>query len=175
MAPRTPRSPSSNSQETAKSAIPHLAGHTLQPMPHRSPYTSDPHTGHVPIRTHGSPIPATKLQKSRHWFRRDQRPAPQIPNRSCPTDSLNLRHISANQSPTDSSKSHMPATGGGGAVTSCTYGHGHIHSRVCARPWSRAHIHGHAHGHGASQPDETSVRFTQIKRQSNSLKRPAAA
>ena len=54
--PHTHQPPSGNSQKTAKSAIPHLAGHTLQPMPRRSPCASDPHTGHVPTRFHGSPI-----------------------------------------------------------------------------------------------------------------------
>ena len=54
--PHTHQPPSGNSQKTAKSAIPHLAGHTLQPMPRRSPCASDPHTGYVPTRFHGSPI-----------------------------------------------------------------------------------------------------------------------
>ena len=39
-----------------KPQSPHLAGHTLQPMPRRSPCASDPHTGHVPTRFHGSPM-----------------------------------------------------------------------------------------------------------------------
>ena len=39
-----------------KPQSPHLAGHTLQPMPRRSPRASDPHTGHVPTRFHGSPM-----------------------------------------------------------------------------------------------------------------------
>ena len=72
-ATHTHQPPSGNSQKTAKSAIPHLAGHTLQPMPRRSPCASDPHTGHVPTRFRGSPHTTSKLQKSRHWFRRDQR------------------------------------------------------------------------------------------------------
>ena len=46
--PHTRLPPSINSQKTAKSAIPHLAGHTLQPMPHRSPCASDLHTDHIP-------------------------------------------------------------------------------------------------------------------------------
>ena len=56
--------PSMNSQKTAKSAIPHPAGHTLQPMPHRSPCASDLHTGHIPYRhslTRRSPRPARFL------------------------------------------------------------------------------------------------------------------
>ena len=48
--PHTRLPPSINSQKTAKSAIPHLAGHTLQPMPHRSPCASDLHTDYIPYR-----------------------------------------------------------------------------------------------------------------------------
>ena len=35
----------------------------------------------------------------------------------------------------------------GGAVTSCMYGHGHIHSRVCARPSAYLYMHGHSRAH----------------------------
>ena len=95
--PHTRLPPSINSQKTAKSAIPHLAGHTLQPIPHRSPCASDLHTDHIPYRhsltqrsprlarflaylqsTHGGssrqltsypPRPAAGLRKSRNRFR----------------------------------------------------------------------------------------------------------
>ena len=62
--PHTRLPPSINSQKTTKSAIPHLAGHTLQPMPHRSPCASDLHTDHIPYRhslTRRSPRPARAL------------------------------------------------------------------------------------------------------------------
>ena len=52
--PHAHQPPSGNSQKTAKSASPHLASHTLQPMSRRSPCASDPHTGHVSIRFCGS-------------------------------------------------------------------------------------------------------------------------
>ena len=58
------QSPSGNSQKTTKSAIPHLASHTLQLMPRRSPCASDPHTGHVSICFCGSPIPLPSSKKS---------------------------------------------------------------------------------------------------------------
>ena len=56
--PHTRLPPSINSQKTAKSAIPHLAGHTLQPMPHRSPYGPYSHTISL---TRRSPRPARAL------------------------------------------------------------------------------------------------------------------
>ena len=49
-ATHTYQPPSGNSQKAAKSAIPHLAGHTPQPTPRRFPHASDPHTGHILIQ-----------------------------------------------------------------------------------------------------------------------------
>ena len=80
------------------------------------------------------PNTTARLQKSRHWFRRDQRPAPQIPNQSCPTGTLNLRHISANQAPARPRKSYIPAKWGGWLAPLAR-----TSSRVCA------HLHGYAH------------------------------
>ena len=62
--PHAHQPPSGNSQKTAKSASPHLASHTLQPMSRRSPCASDPHTGHVSIRFCGSPIRPASSKKS---------------------------------------------------------------------------------------------------------------
>ena len=56
------------------------------------------------------------------------------PTNPTPTDTLNLRYISANQAPAKSRKSYRPATGGG-AGTSCTY------ARACKYA---LHLHGHA-------------------------------
>ena len=63
-ATRTHQTPPGNSQKTAKSAIPHLTDHTLQPMPCRSPCTPDSYTGHAPIRFHGSLIRPPSSKKS---------------------------------------------------------------------------------------------------------------
>ena len=104
--------------------------------------------------------------KIRLQSRRDQRVrSPQIPNQPCLTNSLNLRYSPANQAPTNSSKSHMPAMGVAPAPPALT----------SSRPWS--YLHGGyayiftamASGHIS---DETSVRLERIKRQSNSLKSP---
>ena len=107
------------------------------------------------------PNTTARLQKSRHWFRRDQRPAPQISNQSNPNrypePTLHLRKPSANQF-----QQILHACEGGGGTfcahvftgmrtLSCLHGHARIHghgytftgmrtpSRVCAR------LHGHAH------------------------------
>ena len=56
--PHTHQPPSGNSQKTAKSAIPHLAGHALQPMPGCFPHASDPHTGNIPIPPQSDHAPA---------------------------------------------------------------------------------------------------------------------
>ena len=147
---------------------------------HYSPCLTDPHTPRIPIQVMFPYVPTDppyRHQAPKIPTLVSTRPAsgaadsqPILPDRF-PEPASHLRKSIPNRL----QQITHACDWGGGAVTSCTYGHGHIHSRVCARPWSRAHIHGHAHGHGASQPDETSVRFTQIKRQSNSLKRPAAA
>ena len=57
-APHTLQSPSGNSQKTAKPAIPHLAGHALQPMPGCFPHASDSHTGNIPIPPQSDHVPA---------------------------------------------------------------------------------------------------------------------
>ena len=77
-----------------------------------------------------------KLQQIRLQIQRDQRPAPQIPNQSYPTDILNLRYSPANQAPAKSSKYYMPATWGG-ASTSCAYVFTAMVTlpRARARPW----------------------------------------
>ena len=77
-------------------------------------------------------------------------PAPQIPNQPRQANTLDLRYTSANQAPAKSSKCYRPATGGGGAVTSCTRipVRKAMVMRPSSRPWSRAHFQGHAHGHG---------------------------
>ena len=54
----THQPPSGNSQKTAKSAIPHLAGHALQPMPGCFPHASDPHTDNIPIPPQSDHVPA---------------------------------------------------------------------------------------------------------------------
>ena len=191
-------------------------------MPRRSPCASDPHTGHVPIRTHGPPHTATKLQKSRHWFRQDQRsslhrsptnqsansptlgyicttmaashasqPAetsgrsPQIPNQPCSANILNLRHISANQSPTSLRKSHalpvqqikhqpVPANHTdlrlGGRHHWRAYSRGmRTPSWVCARHHANGHVFtgyahtftGHAHHHVMRKPTRRDQRPAQ--------------
>ena len=90
-------------------------------------------------------------------------PAPQIPNQPCQADIRDLRYNPANQKPTSSSRSHMPATGGC-TVTSCAYGHAHGQSYTCA--YTAKVIHSRAcarlYGHGGHASVETSVRFTRI-------------
>ena len=166
----------------------------------RSPRASDPHTGHVIIRFHSSPIQSPSSKNLDIGFDETSVRSPQISNQPCQANTLNLRYCQANQSPTGSSKSHalqstqtkhrpVPANATDlrlvGAVTSCTYGHGHTCTDMRTVMVTRtpalacAHLHGHVHTftgyvHGHAF-DETSVRLTQIKRQSNSLKCPAAA
>ena len=130
----------------------------------RRPYTAA-HASQISMRpgfpygpcSHTFPrLPNTtaRLQKSRHWFRRDQRPAPQIPNQSCPTGTLNLRHISANQAPIRPAKSYghalQSSKSSAGQATqiihTCEVGGwlaplARTSSRVCA------HLHGHGRAH----------------------------
>ena len=76
VAAHTYQPPSGNSQKTAKSAIPHLAGHTPQPMPRRSPCALDP------PYSHQAPKNPT-LVSTRSAF-----PAPQIRHPLVSTNSL---------------------------------------------------------------------------------------
>ena len=100
--------------------------------------------------------------------RREQRSSPTNPQPTLSSKHPEPASVYTNQASAKSNKSHMPATGGCRHLL-------HVRSWSRAHLHSRAHIHGYAHTHGASQPDETSVRLAQIKRQSNSLKCPAAA
>ena len=144
---------------------------THGPPPHtvsRFPHTTTRLT-HFSIRFPRIHHTIHKLQRIRLQIRRDQRPAPQTPNQSCPTDTLNLRYSPANQAPAKSSKSHMPATGGGAVTTGA---HIHGHARTFTAMFTPAHGCAHtctamASGHAF---DETSVRLWQIKLQPNSLK-----
>ena len=121
---------------------------THGPPPHtvsRFPHTTTRLT-HFPIRFPRIHHTIRKLQRIRPQTRRDQRPASQIPNQSCPTDPLDLRHISANPAPTKSRKSYRPAAGGGaGTYTRTAMGmYAHICTMVIlARPCARLHGHGH--------------------------------
>ena len=98
--PHTHQPPSGNSQKTAKPTPrrPHTAAHASQiPMRLGSPYGPRSHTfPRLPNAT-------SKLQKSRHWFRRDQRlrprksdtrRSPQIPcaDGGQPADGVNVWH-----------------------------------------------------------------------------------
>ena len=85
-------------------------------------------------------------------------PAPQIPNQPCQANIQNLRYNPANQTPTSSSKSHMPATGGC-AVTSCTYGHDH----ACTAMFMPLRVMCTAASTSGHASDETSVRLAQIQ------------
>ena len=82
--PHTHQPPSGNSQKTAKSAIPHLAGHALQPMP-----GSFPHAPRIPIRA---------ISPYRHSLTmrppRPASPAPQIRHPSVSANSLRRRRVS---------------------------------------------------------------------------------
>ena len=112
--------------------------------------------------------------------RREQRSSPTNPQPTLsskhPEPASQSTQIKRRPSPTNHTCLRL-----GGAVTSCMYGHGHARTFTHARIFTGTrtamviYIHGYAHTHGASQPDETSVRLAQIKRQSNSLKCPAAA
>ena len=136
---------------------PHLYQKQQSPQaPSRRPCTAA-HASQIPTRlgsTYGPryhtfprlPHTVTKLQKSRHWFRRDQRV---LPHKSQPTPS--------SKHPEPALQSSKPSAGQvqqmlqtcevGCTVTSCTYGHGHIHSRVCARPSAYLYMHGHSRAH----------------------------
>ena len=112
------------------------------------------------------PHTVTKLQKSRHWLRRDQRsgftnpqpttssrhPEPALPSsKPIPNRFQQITRVTIQQTKRRPVPANATDLRLGGAVTSCTYGHGHIHSRACARPGaymhghSRAHLHRHAH------------------------------
>ena len=192
----------------------------------RKPTFRRPYTAAMPGRFPHASDPPYHYQapKIRRQFRRDQRPAPQIPNQSNPNRSpgpalpvsantrpiqprhiQNLRYNPANQTPTNSSKSYIPARGGGGwhllHAHTCTYArtamgmHAHICTmvilaRVCA------HLYGYAHTYTGmrtlarpwsytggmsslrspgTMPAETSGRSPQIPNQSNPNKHPEPA
>ena len=186
---------------------PHLYQKRQSPQaPSRRPCTAA-HASQIPTRlgsTYGPryhtfpqlPHTVTKLQKSRHWFRRDQRvqfhKSQPTPTSKHPGPALHLRKPSAGQ------VQQMLQTCDWGC-RHLLHGYAHtartamvMHARVCA------HFHGHAHGHGHARTvthmhghshtftgmctatstsghasDETSVRLTQIKRQpvySNALR-----
>ena len=120
---------------------------THGPPPHtvsRFPHTTTRLT-HFSIRFPRIHHTIHKLQRIRLQIRRDQRPAPQTPNQSCPTDTLNLRYSPANQAPAKSSKSHMPATGGGAGTTGA---HIHGHARTFTAMFTPAQMCAYLHGHG---------------------------
>ena len=130
------------------------ASHTVSRFPHTTTrlthfpirFSRSPQAGHLPIRFPRIHHTIRKLQGIRPQIQRDQRPAPQIPNQSCPTDPLDLRHISANPAPTKSRKSYRPAAGGGaGTYARTAMGmYAHICTMVIlARPCARLHGHGH--------------------------------
>ena len=143
-----------NSQKTAKPASPRFAGYTPQPMSGCFPRASDPPYHY-------------QAPKIRCQFRRDQRPAPQIPNQSSlnkhpepalpvsantrpirPRHIQNLRHISANTRANQFTQILHTCEGGGVAGTSCM----RIPARTRARPWACtrisvpwSYLHGFAH------------------------------
>ena len=129
-------------------------------MPRRSPRASDPHTGHVIIRFHGSPIQSPSSKNPDIGFDRtsgssstnpqptlsSKHPEPAlrygkpIPNRF---KQITRVTVYTNQAPAKSSKSHMPATGGGvPSPPACAYLH--------VRPWSCAHGQCHSHARPCS-------------------------
>ena len=123
---QSPQAPSRRPCTTAHaSQIPTRLGSTYGPRYHTFPQL--PHT-------------VTKLQKSRHWFRRDQRVQFHKSQPTLSANIQNLRYNPANQAPAKSSKSHMPATGGGvQSPPACTamviyihgYAHGQAHTFTC--------------------------------------------
>ena len=117
-------------------------------MPRRSPCAPDSHTGHVPIRFHGSPIQPPGSKNPGIGFDETSDRLRKSPTNPTPTDTLNLRYISANQAPTSSSKYYIPAKGGGWhLLRSRLHGHAHIimpsRARAHSRPW--LYLHGYAH------------------------------
>ena len=125
-----------------------------------SPYnhTPDafPHTSHqIPIGWSSphmvSADPPNNTARSKKLILNSTRPAdpaPQIPNQPCQADIQNLRHNPANQSPTGSSKSHMPATGGGvpspparTAMVMRAPSRARSLTRASSRPCSHLHAH----------------------------------
>ena len=171
---QSPQAPSRRPCTAARaSQIPTRLGSTYGHTPDAFPHTF----WQIPI---GRPSPHTiyKLFKIGFSFDETSVPVPQIPNQFRQANTLNLRYTSANQAPAKSNKSYIPATGGWRR---------HLlraRSLSRARPWPRAHIQGHAHGQAhtfmriSTRPAfrrDQRVRFTRIKRQSNSLKCPEAA
>ena len=129
---------------------------THGPPPHtvsRFPHTTTRLT-HFPIRFPRIHHTIRKLQRIRPQTRRDQRPAPQIPNQSNPNrypePALHLRKSSAGQVTQ--------------ILQTCNWGWRWHLLHVCAHLHVRAHLHGHAHMH-MSIPghafDETSGRSPQ--------------
>ena len=74
-------------------------------MPRRSPCTSDPHTGHVPIRFHGSPIQSPSSKNPDIGFDKTSVPAQQIPNQlaqQIPRTCVSSLHRSPTNQPANS-------------------------------------------------------------------------
>ena len=187
-------------------------GHTPDASPHTSwqipigrPFSHTPHQiphslAISPYGFRGSPYNPQTPKNSTPNSTRPAGPVPQIPNQPCQANILDLRHTSANQSPTGSGKSPALQSSKPSAgqvqqmLQTCDWGvpsppaRKAMVMRSSSRPWSRAHFQGHAHGHSHTftgmrtatstsghASDETSVRLAQIKRQPSSLKCPAAA
>ena len=156
-------------------------GHTPDASPHTSwqipigrPFSHTPHQiphslAISPYGFRGSPYNPQTPKNSTPNSTRPAGPVPQIPNQPCQANILDLRHTSANQSPTGSGKSpalrsskpsagqfqqitHACDGGGGcrhllhGYAHTCTYGHGH------ACTFTRMVTHAHGHGAQANPP-----------------------
>ena len=137
-----------NSQKTAKPAIPHLAGHALQPMPGRFPHASDPHASHVPMQPMSPCNPCPHATTAWPCARRDQRPVP------------------ANQAPAKSRKS--TCGGGGGARKQASRARAPSVTAMDARRFNTL---------ASTDPPRPAFRFTQIRIRpayTNSLQRRAA-
>ena len=115
-----------------------------------SPYNHTPDA--FPHTFSADPPYDPQALKIRLQIRRDQRVQFHKSQPTLPANIQNLRYNPANQAPAKSSKCYRPATGGGGAVTSCTGMR--IPARTVmrtlswarVRPWS--YLHGYVHGYG---------------------------
>ena len=153
--------------KATKSAGPHLAGHTLQFMPRRSPRASDPHTGHVPARFHGSPIqplssknPDISFGKASVSGSANQAPirSPQTPcadcrrGAACPDGAPARRNQRpVQQTSTSNRLADSLQQWGALAMRSALYRlHGHASTGLTSRPFTRA-VSGSARKNRASQ------------------------